>query len=201
MKYLTSKEIRNLLGITTMTLTRWKRERKIAYKQISSRKFLFDVDSLGIYDSTEESKKNVIYARVSTTSQKEDLNRQIQLISDYMISSGVKIDKVYSDIASGMNEKRKQFSELLKDITENKIGKIFITYKDRLIRFGFGYFEYLFSIFNTEIVILNNTSEIDSQKELTEDLISIIHHYSMKIYSSRRKKFKEIEKSLKENQE
>lgn len=199
MRYVGSREIRDLLGITTMTLTRWKREGRIGYKQISSRKFLFDIDSLGIFDSTEELRKNVIYARISPSVKKEELDNQIKLASDYIISSGLRVDKIYSDVSSGLNENRKQFNALVKDVTENKIGKVFVTYRDRLARFGFGYFEYLFSIFNTEIIILNESSEIDSQKELTEDLISTIHHYMMKVKSSKKKNLKELKKSLEEN--
>ena len=81
-------------------------------------------------------------------------------------------------------------------IKEYKVNKVYISYKDRLTRFGYGYFEHLFKLFNTEIVVVNLTSEEDFQQELTQDFISILHHFSMKLYSNKRKELKELKKSL-----
>ena len=97
-----------------------------------------------------------------------------------------------------MNEDRIQLNKLIDKVLNNEVDTIFITYKDRLTRFGYKYFENLFNKFNTNIVVMNNKiNEEDYENELTEDLISIIHHFSMKMYSNRRKQLKEIEKSLK----
>ena len=96
-----------------------------------------------------------------------------------------------------MNENRKEFNELIKLVLEGKVARIFITYKDRFTRFGFEYFYNLCKYFNTEIIILENQiNEENFQEELTEDLISIIHHFSMKMYSNRRKQLKELAKKL-----
>jgi predicted site-specific integrase-resolvase len=151
-------------------------------------------------DFSEEDKKserkNVIYARVSNTKQKEDLVRQEQVIRDYMVSNGIKVDEVYSDIASGMNAERKEFNRLLEDCISGKINTIYISYKDRFVRFGFEYFLKFLDNFDVTIEILNSTTEEDFQSELTEDLISIIHHFSMKMYSQRRKQLNAIKKEL-----
>jgi len=89
--------------------------------------------------------------------------------------------------------------KLIEDIIDYKIDTVYITYKDRLTRFGFKCFENLFDKYNTQIVVLNNTVNQDNfEKELTEDLISIIHHFSMKMYSNRKKQLKKIEKEVKE---
>lgn len=128
---------------------------------------------------------------------KDNLIKQEQIIKEYMIKNGIKVDKIYKEIASGMNENRKEFNNLISDVQDNKIDKIFISYKDRLSRFGFSYFENFFKKYNTEIIVLNATDETNFEQELTEDLISIIHHFSMKMYSNRRKKLKEIEEQLK----
>ena len=151
-------------------------------------------------DFSEEDKKperkNVIYARVSNTKQKEDLVRQEQVIRDYMVSNGIIVDEVYSDIASGMNAERKDFNRLLEDCISGKINTIYISYKDRFVRFGFEYFLKFLDNFDVTIEILNSTAEEDFQSELTEDLISIIHHFSMKMYSQRRKQLNAIKKEL-----
>ena len=198
--YKTSKEICKLLKITPMTLMRWKNNGTIACKQITSKKILYDLDSVNISSNIEEDRKNVIYARVSNTKQKQDLEHQITFIKEYMISNGIIPDATYSDIASGMNEERKSFNELLDDIFERKIDTVYSSFKDRLTRFGYSYFENIFSKFGTKIKVLNLTDESSFQDELTQDLISIIHHFSMKMYSNRRKVLKDTEKQLKSSQ-
>ena len=105
---------------------------------------------------------------------------------------------MYKEIASGMNENRKELNLMLREIFAGNVDKVFISYKDRLTRFGFDYFKNIFSEFGVEIVVLDELEETNSdfQKELANDLISIIHHFSMKLYSNRKKKLKEIEKLI-----
>ena len=97
-----------------------------------------------------------------------------------------------------MNENRKDFNILINDVISGKIKNIYISFKDRLTRFGFDYFKNLFQKYNVNIIILDELEESNKtfQDELTEDLISIIHHFSIKLDSNRRKKLKEIEKIL-----
>jgi predicted site-specific integrase-resolvase len=96
-----------------------------------------------------------------------------------------------------MNEDRPKFNELINLVTDSKVDKIFISYKDRLTRFGFRYFEKLFKKYNTEIIVLNLTSEEDFQDELVNDFISIINHFSMKMCSSKRKELDILKNKLK----
>lgn len=190
-----AKEIKEEYKITSQTLYNWRKIGKIKYKEINSRNFLYDVSDIEGVQSSKRS--NVIYARVSNTKQSEDLERQELFIREYMISNGVIVDFVYKDIASGMNEERKSFNKLVKSVINQEIDTIYISYKDRLTRFGYGYIENWFSQFGTKIIVLNSTKEEDFQQELTEDLISIIHHFSMKMYSNRRKMLKQTEENLK----
>lgn len=197
MNWVSSKEAKQILHISPATLFQWKEAGIIKYKSLTKRKFLYDIDSID--PNICHSKKNVIYARVSNTKQKQDLDKQIEIIKSYMLAKGIKPDNIYSDIASGMNENRSSFNLLISDVINNKIDTIYITYKDRLTRFGFDYFRNIFSKFGTKIEVLDNKEETNSnfQTELTNDLISIIHHFSMKLYSNRRKKLKEIENIIK----
>ena len=197
MRYVSAKEAKNHFQINATTLKSWKDNGKIKFKQFSSKKILYDIDSLNTENI--EKRKSVIYARVSNTKQHEDLQRQIEILKQYCFNNNVTISNIYSDIASGMNENRKDFNILIDEVLNGNIDKIYITFKDRLTRFGFDYFKQIFSKYNTEIVVIDNfeNSNQTFQDELTNDLISIIHHYSMKLYSNRRQKFKEIEKLLK----
>ena len=196
MRLVSAKEAKEYFHITGPTLYQWKVKGKINAKQLSSKKILYDIDSFE--DFQPKQKQNVIYARVSNTKQSDDLDRQVEIVKSYAISNGFKIDKVYKDIASGMNENRKEFNLMLREIFAGNVDKVFVSYKDRLTRFGFDYFKHIFDEFGTKIVVLDELEETNSsfQKELANDLISIIHHFSMKLYSNRRKKLKEIEKLI-----
>lgn len=199
MNYVTAKEAKNILKINATTLKSWKDKGILSYKKLSDKKILYDIDSvLKDSDMVADTRLNVIYARVSNTKQHNDLLNQIELVKSYCIINGIKISKVYQDIASGMNENRKDFNILINDVISGKIKNIYISFKDRLTRFGFDYFKNLFQKYNVNIIILDEIEESNKtfQDELTEDLISIIHHFSMKLYSNRRKKLKEIEKIL-----
>ena len=198
MNYVIAKEAKNILKINATTLKSWKDNGILSYKKLSDKKILYDIDSVLKDSDMADNRLNVIYARVSNTKQHNDLLNQIELVKSYCITNGIKISKVYQDIASGMNENRKDFNILINDVISGKIKNIYISFKDRLTRFGFDYFKNLFQKYNVNILILDELEESNKtfQDELTEDLISIIHNFSMKLYSNRRKKLKEIEKIL-----
>lgn len=198
MNYVTAKEAKNILKINATTLKSWKDKGILSYKKLSDKKILYDIDSVLKDSDIVDNRLNVIYARVSNTKQHNDLLNQIELVKSYCITNGINISKVYQDIASGMNENRKDFNILINDVISGKIKNIYISFKDRLTRFGFDYFKNLFQKYNVNIIILDELEESNKtfQDELTEDLISIIHNFSMKLYSNRRKKLKEIEKIL-----
>jgi len=191
--WLTSAEIRAILKISPQNLYNYEKTGKIQVKVIHKKKFyLYQPDEL-----YKEERINIVYSRVSNTKQKEDLDRQEKLLREYAVSTGHKVDVCLSDISSGMNENRSGLNQLLKLVMEGNVNKIFISYKDRLSRFGFEYFVNIFAKYGTNIEVVNLTKEEDFQNELVEDMISIIHHFSMKMYSNRRKRLKELEKSLK----
>lgn len=192
---LTSKEFREKYKISPQTLNNWRKSGKVKYTVINRGNFLYE----DIFTEETNLRMNVIYSRVSTTKQKDDLIRQEQVIREYMVSNGTKVDNVYTDIASGMNCNRNGLNKLLTDVFNKKIDTIYISYKDRLSRFGFEYFLNICDHFDTKIEILNSTTEEDYQNELSQDLISIIHHFSMKMYSKRRSELNKFKKQLEES--
>jgi predicted site-specific integrase-resolvase len=140
-------------------------------------------------------RKTYLYARVSTPKQKPDLENQVNMLKQFCFSNGWSVNKVFQDVASGISfEKRKDFFNLLDDVTNGKVERVVITYKDRLSRVGFELFYHLFKKYHTEIIIM---SEIGSQKldseEIFEEIVSLLHCYSMKLYSKRKgQKIKQI---------
>ena len=197
-QWLTSKQFREKYGISVATL--WRRAniaKTVKTKVLYGTTYYLDEEA----SSCKEAERiNVIYCRVSNTKQKQDLEKQEQLLREYCVKNGTKPDLVLSDIGSGMKEDRKNFQSLITLVKEGKVDTVYISYKDRLTRFGFDYFDYIFNLFGTKIEVVNLTKEEDFQQELTQDFISIIHYFSMKLYSNRRKQLKQLKNELEQEQ-
>lgn len=193
---ITAKEIFKKYWITAVTLNNWRRSWKLNYIKVTDRFFLYD-EKFFKQKEINKNREPAIYARVSTINQKKDLDNQIKLLKQFCIKNGLEINRVYSDIWSWLNEDRKWLNELLNAISNQEISTVYITYKDRLSRFWFWYIEKIAELHWTKIKILEWVDE--TEEEIVEDLISIIHHYSTKMYSERRKQFKKIKNELLNN--
>jgi len=195
-----SKEVLELLQITRPTLTKYVKEGLIKVNILPNGRYDYDKDSVYKLFNKGVERKTYIYARVSTPKQKADLENQIQMLKQFCFSNGYYISRVFSDIASGISfEKRKDFFKMLDDVIAGKVERIVITYKDRLSRVGFELFYHLFKKYNCEIIVM---SEVGSEKldseEIFEEIISLLHCYSMKLYSKR--KGQKIKKILEEKE-
>lgn len=140
-----------------------------------------------IFIKLEEEKKDkfvVLYCRVSSHDQKEDLERQVNRLSDFAIKNGFIINKVYKEIASGLNDKRPELNKML--INEN-VTTIIVENKDRLTRFGFHYIDVLLNRLNINLIV---TSELEDniKNDLIEDFVSVITSFCARIYGQRRTK-------------
>lgn len=201
--WLTSKEFRKKYNISPQYLYALKKNNKITTKPYIGSTYLI-LDPLEDKDIISDTRDICIYARVSTTKQKTDLDNQISYLKKYLISHGINPTRIYKDIGSGMNENRNGLNDMIQDIIDGKISKVVISHKDRLTRFGFGYLENVFMKFNTIIEVVNLEDDKDFQTELTEDLIAIIHHFSMRFYGKLKNKCSELEKNailLKNNED
>lgn len=191
--WITSKEFRKITKISSQHLYALKKSNKVEFKQLFDKTFLYKRP----VDINKELLNEVaIYARVSTPKQKTDLENQISILKEYATSKGYIIKYVFSDIASGMNENRKSLNELIDKVISGDIKFIVISHKDRLTRFGYDYLENLFAKFGCSIIQVDLTEERSFQEELTQDLIAIIHHFSMKFYGKRKNILKNVENNL-----
>lgn len=195
-----AKEALKLLNVTRQTLYNYVKEGKVKTTQLHNGRYEYDDDS--IYDLINNGvmRKNYIYARVSTKSQKKSLENQIDLLKNYCFQNGIVVNGIYKDIASGISfENRKAFFEMLDDILSKKVKYVIITYKDRLSRVEFDLFKHLFSKFGCEIIIMSDigSEKLDSE-EIFEEIVSLLHCYSMKLYSKRKED--KIKKILKEDE-
>ena len=135
---------------------------------------------------------------MSTPKQKKDLDNQIQYLKQFIVSNGNIVDNelIFSDIASGMNENRKGLNELMSNVILGTVNKVVISNRDRLTRFGYGYLKSLFDRYNCDIIEVNLTEDKTFEQELTDDLIAIIHHFSMKFYGKRKNTLKKFENDI-----
>lgn len=183
-----SKEVLSLLRITRPTLCKYVKENKIKVTKLENGQYDYDENSVYAFLNKDMERKTVLYCRVSTQKQKKDLVNQEELLKQYCFSNGLKIHNIYSDIASGIDfEKRTNFFKMLDEIIAGRVENVVVTYKDRLSRIGFNLFVYLFKKYNCKITVVSEvgSTKLDSE-EIFEEIVSLLHCYSMKLYSKRR---------------
>ena len=196
-----AKEFAELLNVSVLTLQRWDNTGKLkAHRTPTNRRYYTYEQYQKYMGITNSSKKTVIYTRVSTSNQKDDLKNQVEFLRQYANAKGIIVDTVIEDYGSGLNYNRKQWNKLIDECMTNEIGTIIITHKDRFIRFGFDWFEKFLNKFGVKFIIVNNES-LSPQEELVQDIISILDVFSCRIYGLRKYKKKikediEVEKSI-----
>ena len=122
-----SKEFKKILGLSNQALYERRKKGSLKFKIVNGVYFYWLEENI----ETDTTRYNVIYCRVSNTKQKDDLDKQEQVLKEYAISNGFKVDYIFKDIASGMNESRKDLNELIKLVVENKVNKVFISYEEK----------------------------------------------------------------------
>lgn len=197
------KDFAELLNISVKTLQRWDRDKILIAKRTPTDRRYYTYDQYlefkGVSNDSN-TKKKIIYTRVSTNNQKDDLKNQVKFLLDFANAKGIIIDETIEDIGSGLNYNRKKWNKLIEHCMENKIDSIMITHKDRFIRFGYEWFERFLGKYNVKIIVVNNET-LSPNEELVQDIISILHVFSCKIYGMRKYKKKieedeEIAKSI-----
>lgn len=195
-----ANKVLKLLHITRPTLSKYINDGTLTGTKLPNGYWDYDDDSVYAFLGLKKNKHNtkvISYSRVSTQNQKQQLKDQTQRIYDSCIARGLVLDEQLEDIGSGMSFERKNFDKLCQDIIQGNVQTVVVENKDRLMRFGYEMFEKFFKYFGCSILVLNDKIENKTyEQELTEDLISIIHYFTMKSYSHRRalnKLRKEIE--------
>ena len=193
-----AKEVLQILRVSRPTLTKYVREGLVKVTLKGNGQYDYDADSVYQMLNKDVERKTYVYARVSTSKQKHELDNQVQLLKTFCFQNGYVLNGVYQDIASGISfEKRTQFFELLDEVLAGKVKRVVITYKDRLSRVGFELFSHLFAKRGCELIVMSEvgSTKLDSE-EIFEEIVSLLHCYSMKLYSKRKNK---VIKELLEN--
>jgi putative resolvase len=169
------------LGVSYQTAWNHFKADKIPYptRKLPSGTIIVD------YCSSPNSNTVAIYARVSSSENKENLERQAERLSNYAIAKGYKIQYVVKEIGSGLNDNRKKLENLL---TKEDFGILLVEHKDRLARFGTHYIDILLKRCNVKLEIINQAE--NSQEDLMNDLVAIVTSFAARLYGQRRGKRK-----------
>ena len=198
------KDFAELLGVSVKTLQRWDRDGILKANRTPTNRRYYTYDQYlqfkGI-QTENDIRDTVIYARVSTRNQKDDLQNQVEFLKQFCNAKGIIVNQCVEDFGSGLNYNRKKWNKLVDEVMANKIKTIVISNKDRFIRFGYDWFEKFCEKFNTKIIIVNNET-LSPNEELVQDIISILHVFSCRLYGLRKYKnqIKEDEEIAKELQ-
>ena len=201
-KYYSIHEFSKIIGVSAQTLQNWDNNGKLhPHHTTASGYRYYSEEQLNQVMNVKPNNKRITigYCRVSSHKQKDDLERQIENVRIYLTAKGQPFE-IISDIGSGINYKKKGLQELMKRISQNQVDKVVVLYKDRLLRFGFELVEYIASLFNCEIEIIDHT-EKSEQQELVEDLVQIITVFSCKLQGKRANKAKKLVQELIQEEE
>jgi putative resolvase len=187
------------LGVSQDTLRRWERAGKISSERTPRGHRRYDLSKLpGFFLKASALKKHTLaYARVSSHDQKEDLVRQAQVLENFCIANGW-IHEVIQDLGSGLNFQKRGLKKLIQMICSEKIDRLLLTHKDRLLRFGS---ELVFSLceqFGVEVVVMNRSEDARFEDDLVQDVMEIITVFSARLYGARSRKNQNLLLSLKQ---
>lgn len=184
------KEFGALIGRSVITLQRWDREGIMkAGRTPTDRRYYTHEQYLQYIGQKATEKKVVTYCRVSSPGQKKDLASQKEAVEQFCIASGRAVAERLEDIGSGLNYKRKDFVSLMEKVERGEVSEIVIAHKDRLVRFGFEWFQ-KFSADHGCVITVMNAESLSSEEEMRKDLLSIIHCFSSRLYGLRKYKRK-----------
>lgn len=196
-KYYSINKFSKILGVSAQTLRNGNKKGKLHPHHTSSNGYrYYSHEQLNQVMNVKPNLDRIVigYCRVSSNKQKDDLERQIENMKLYLTAQG-KPFEIISDIGSGINYKKKGLKELMKRISQNKVDKVVVFYKDRLLRFGFELVEYIASLYDCDIEIIDHTEKTE-QQELVEDLVQIITVFSCKLQGKRANKARKLVKEL-----
>ena len=195
-------EFAKLLNVTVKTLQNWDKQGTLeAYRTPTNQRFyteeqLNQVLNLSNNNQNKKQGLKIGYCRVSTHNQKNSLENQEEYLRSYTNAKGVILDEVFADIGSGINYSRKKFNKILELVEAGEISEIYVTYKDRFVRFGFDWFNNFCEKHGAKIIILNQPSTSPEQ-ELAEDLLNIVTVFSAR-YNDLATYKKQLEQNLNE---
>jgi putative resolvase len=187
------------VGVGVKTVQRWDREGRLKAKRtLSGRRYYNEADLATALNLPQRpsARRTIAYCRVSSPAQRPDLQNQRAALSSYAVSKQFVVDDWIMEIGGGLNFERKRFLALVDAIVAGEVERVLIAHQDRLARFGFALIKHLCETHHTELVVMN-TETLSPEQELVQDLMSILHCFSSRLYGLRNYR-KALEKALKD---
>lgn len=192
MEYVTPKQAAKALGVNVSSLRRWENEGKITAIKTPGGQRRYSLEEIEKAAGTPRPVVTVLYARVSTNSQRDDLERQLEFLRSRFPEA-----ESVSEVGSGLNFRRRRFVAILDRIFSGDIQRLVVAHPDRLVRFGFELVRWLCDKTECELVVLNER-KLSPEQELVQDMLSIVHCFSSRLYGLR-KYSKEVKQALQED--
>ena len=192
-KLLKISEVSEMLSVTQKTLRIWDKDESSLLHSIKTsgghRRYLEDdvLKCMGICKQNDVmDRTSAIYARVSSNEQKQkgDLDRQALRLSEYCLKNDIKVDYIIKDVGSGLNDNRCGFVKLTELVIAGKLKSIIVEHKDRLTRFQFGFIAKMFKSYGGDVIVLNGV-DVSDEKDLAQDIMSLLASFSGKYYGRR----------------
>ncbi|MDY0267966.1 MAG: IS607 family transposase [Trichloromonas sp.] len=191
-----------LLGVSVKTLQRWEREgRLIPVARTDSNRRLYTEaqirEFIGLRNAVSEPTRLVAYCRVSSAAQKPDLANQRKVLEEFVVAKGLANVEFIEEVGSGLNFKRKRFLMLMDEIGRREVKMLILAHRDRLTRFGFEWFEHFAKVNGCELLVLNQ-ERLSPVQEMVQDLMTIVHYFSSRLYGLRNYR-KKLDEALKKD--
>jgi excisionase family DNA binding protein len=192
-RYLSTREFAKLLGVSRATVIKWIKSGRIVAFGVHGRWRIPYSEVERVLRGVQRVRRVAIYARVSSSTQRGDLERQVESLKLWVYRNLPNAEYVVvTDIASGLNEDRRGLRELIEMAKRKEVEAIVITYRDRLTRFGFEYLKTLFNTLGVDVYVAFQEEPKDYVQELVEDFIEIVTSFASRIYGKRSKRCKEV---------
>jgi excisionase family DNA binding protein len=192
-RYLTTREFAKLLGVSRVTVIKWIKSGRITAYGVHGKWRIPYSEVERVLEGVQRVRRVAIYARVSSNTQRNDLERQVESLKLWVSRNFPNAEYVViTDIASGLNEDRRGLRKLIEMAKRREIQAIVIAYRDRLTRFGFEYLKTLFNTFGVDVYVVFQEEPKDYVQELVEDFLEIVTSFASRIYGKRSKKYKEV---------
>jgi predicted site-specific integrase-resolvase len=185
-------EFGNLIGVSASTLRRWEQEGKLIPDRTLGNQRVYNESHLSSAKCLKTGKyphKVIVYCRVSSTSQKDDLQTQTKVMEQFCLAQGVSLTETMQEIGGGLNFKRPKFLQIIKWAIQGELSLLYVAHQDRLCRFGFELVEQIVQWGGGKIIVAN-AETLSPQEELIQDLLSIINCFSSRVYGLRKYKAK-----------
>ncbi|MBU7587059.1 MAG: IS607 family transposase [Nostoc sp. TH1S01] len=185
-------EFGNLVGISPSTLRRWEEEGKLIPERTLGNQRIYNESHLAIAKSLKSGRypsRVVIYCRVSSNNQKDDLLSQVKAMESFCLAQGVSVTQTIQEIGGGLNFKRPKFLQIIQWAIAGELKSLYVAHKDRLCRFGFDLVEQIV-LWGGGNIVVANAETLSPHEELTQDLLSIVHCFSSRLYGLRKYKSK-----------